>query len=127
MKKIIGITLVLALVIPLLGQESKAKPDYLFWSLAIANLAAGSADVGFSLHNYRLGKVDEGNSVAKYMFNTCPWASPIYMLATTTAVIGACYLINQLGLKPLGHILLGGVILARGYCVYMTIKIASEY
>ena len=123
MKKIIGIGLILVLFIPLAGQESKPKPDYLFWTLAAANVAAGTWDMAMSLHRYRRGEISENNPVAKYMFDTCPWGIPFYMLATTGAVIGASYLINQLGWKPLGHILLGGILLGRGYVIYLNFRI----
>jgi len=123
MKKIIGVGLILILFIPLAGQESKPKPDYLFWTLAAANLMTGTLDMAKSLHRYQLGEIDEGNPVAKYIFDTCPWAAPIYTIGITGIfIIGSC-LINKLEFKPLGHIILGGILLARGYVIYLNFRI----
>ena len=123
MKKIIGIGLVLVLFIPLAAQESKPKPDYLFWTLAAANIVVGAWDAAMSFHRYQLGEIDEGNPIIKYIYDTCPWAAPLELIATTSIVIVGSYLANKWGLKPLGYIILGGMFLGESYVIYLNFQI----
>jgi len=125
MKKTLTALVLLAGLAGTAMADNGKKPDLVFFSLAAANVVAGTIDMALGLSNYRAGRIDEANPAAKYIFDNCPWAAPFYMIATTGALILGSYILDGIGLRPLGSMVLIGALVGRGYVIYLTIKIAG--